>query len=254
MNNATRPRASSAFSKFSHAVSPSDSHLTKSLQKQHEIPKHAETLQQHDYVNASRVQAMLDASSQKRVPVSPTSPPTELDALPPPIMDLNELAEANMTHSGEQSQWNMRGGGIGEGGSGGAGGRNTSEAEIHEAQHHLHNQMGPISLPTQQPPSVASFHRQRSVGDEPQPGPAAQHQRDVAMKEQKERVGSDKLTPGINTEVQNVVKGVLDDGAMGKVTGIPYDPNLTCVVCGKVFRIGEIQLYRNHTMTCGTLV
>ena len=76
------------------------------------------------------------------------------------------------------------------------------------------------------------------------------------MRAEQHRLGDDVLTPGINTEVHNVAQGVLDDMVEGRegaeVTGIPYDPNLTCIVCQKVFRIGEILLYRNHTANCGS--
>ena len=45
------------------------------------------------------------------------------------------------------------------------------------------------------------------------------------------------------------------EGGGHEVTGTPYDPNLTCVICQKMFRIGEIQRYRTHTENCvGTLV
>ena len=33
--------------------------------------------------------------------------------------------------------------------------------------------------------------------------------------------------------------------------GIPLDPNLECITCGKVFRMGEIQEYKKHVGTCG---
>ena len=72
-----------------------------------------------------------------------------------------------------------------------------------------------------------------------------------AMQEQQAlHQSNDVLTLGITTEVHAVAQGLRDDHG-----GVPYDPNLTCVSCGKVFRIGEIQLYRSHNATCaGTVV
>ena len=32
--------------------------------------------------------------------------------------------------------------------------------------------------------------------------------------------------------------------------GVPYDPNLICLMCRKIFRIGEIQLFRRHISYC----
>ena len=69
------------------------------------------------------------------------------------------------------------------------------------------------------------------------------------------------LPPPIVTfplDEQNVVaEGLGDDhegGGVRQVTGVPYDPNLKCLMCEKEFRVGEIQLFRSHVATCGTVV
>ena len=116
---------------------------------------------------------------------------------------------------------------------------------------------GPPSLPSG---ISSSLQRQISPNNQqPTQSDASftQRQRGVKMREQR-RLGDDILTPGINTEVHDVAQDVTNQQEVGgsqEVTGVPYDPNLTCVTCGKVFRIGEIQLYRSHNATCaGTVV
>ena len=237
-------------------------------------------IQHADYVNQSRIQAWHKA----RLPASLPVKLEESMALPPPIVDYadneNKMEEVTNRESPQREEGNMKKGRAGHGrveGSGGSsikgvdqrgwdqGGRRRESAsdtladklhKSHEAQQHqLYSHHGPTSLPTE---CVPSLPRQISVGDNPppqQPGITTQQQQEVRSKEKK-RFGNDLLTPGINTEVHNVAHDVIDDNAEGEVTGVPYDPNLTCVMCGKVFRIGEIQLYRNHTAaaTCGTLV
>ena len=136
-----------------------------------------------------------------------------------------------------------------------------------QRQHEVPSQRsGPASLPSPSS-SITSVQRQHSLDNKQraQSDAVAQYQ---AMQEQQAframqeqqalRQSNDVLTPGITTEVHAVAQGLRDDheGGEGReVTGVPYDPNLTCVSCGKVFRIGEIQLYRSHNATCaGTVV
>ena len=119
---------------------------------------------------------------------------------------------------------------------------------------------GPPSLPSMHSGVPPSLQRQVSAdGKQPTRSDASftQYQREIKMREQR-HLGDDILTPGINTEVHGVAQDVTNKQEVGgsqEVTGVPYDPNLTCVTCGKVFRIGEIQLYRSHNANCpGTIV
>ena len=178
---------------------------------------------------------------------------------------------------GVNPQWNMgRAGGAVEGGRGrgmhgevddewavkqhgGGGGRypegGNSQIGDDRRLHDKSNQSnsGPTSLPTESSSLVPSLQRQHSVDNKLSTQSDAQHERDINMQQQVLRLGNDILSPGINTELHNVAQDLIQhgEGEGWEVTGVPFDPNLTCVVCGKVFRIGEIQLYRNHTATCG---
>ena len=227
-------------------------------------------IQHADYVNRSRIQAMLAQSKRNQ----PHSAPTVLDenSLLLPIADFNRDREMNHPephHHEGQREFGV-GGGSGYSGGGGerkVGGRRGSDPprntnglteaqRQHELQHEKHyNQSGPTSLPSRPSPLIEHqhHHHYQPPGGFKQP---ANHHHQPAQhdmkQQQQQRLGDDILTPGINTEVHNVAQDMLDeDGGEGEVTGIPYDPNLTCVVCQKVFRIGEIQLYRTHTETCG---
>ena len=44
------------------------------------------------------------------------------------------------------------------------------------------------------------------------------------------------------------------DGTIGSSSsGAPFDPNLSCPVCRKTFRMGEIQKFKRHVETCSKL-
>ena len=124
-----------------------------------------------------------------------------------------------------------------------------------QRQHELPSQLsGPASLLSPSS-SITPVQRQCSLDNKQRTQSDAQYQ---AMQEQQAlRQSNNVLTPGITTEVHAVAQGLMDDheGGEGReVTGVPYDPNLTCVLCGKVFRIGEIRLYRSHCETCVGIV
>ena len=178
------------------------------------------------------------------------------------------------------------GGGLGVGGVGGVVGtererRGSAPAwvandsnhlqALHERQHQLqYNQSGPTSLPTYptnpQPPNypIDAQPQPQPRNDQPasqlKPTPAGPTpaEREIMMKQEEKRQGGDILSPGIATEVHGMAQDVIEemeDGGGHEVIGTPYDPNLTCIICQKMFRIGEIQLYRTHTEHCnGTMV
>ena len=51
----------------------------------------------------------------------------------------------------------------------------------------------------------------------------------------------------IHAQAETVVTEVGDESSRQlTMHHIPYDPNLTCPMCNKRFRIGEIQKYRAH--------
>ena len=127
-----------------------------------------------------------------------------------------------------------------------------------QRQHEVPSQLsGPASLPSPSS-SITPLPRQHSLDNKQRTQSDALAQYQAMQEQQVLRQSNDVLTPGITTEVHAVAQGLMDDhegGERREVTGVPYDPNLTCVSCGKVFRIGEIQLYRSHNATCaGTVV
>ena len=157
------------------------------------------------------------------------------------------------TGGGGRDEWRHSGGEYHEGESG-------SIASQHELPYERYSNSGPTSLPAQSSSLAPAFQRQHSLeGTQPARSDAiAQQHPNVQEQGQKAlRLGDDVLTPGI-TQQMHVVAEVLGDdhegGGARQVTGVPYDPNLKCVVCGKEFRIGEIQLLRSHVATCGTIV
>ena len=124
---------------------------------------------------------------------------------------------------------------------------------LHEMQHQLqYNKYGPASLPSQ--PSMTNQPLPAAVGQpagQPRPPLPLDTQREMML--QKEQSG-DILTPGIDSQVHDMAQGLIaemEEGGGENMTGTPYDPNLTCIYCQKMFRVGEIQLYRSHTTECG---
>ena len=124
----------------------------------------------------------------------------------------------------------------------GNGGRHGQAEGQRDSKAHVERQDdgGPSSLPSVSSAVAPSFHHQHSVGSQQMTQSDTsftQHPRNVKMREQR-RLGDDILTPGISTEVYNVASGVSKKHEVQeshKVTNVPYDPNLTCVTCGKVF-------------------
>ena len=61
------------------------------------------------------------------------------------------------------------------------------------------------------------------------------------------------LSTTIHETVEEVNKNehVRDTGSLySGLQSIPQDPNLECVVCGKIFKLGQIQNYKRHVKTC----
>ena len=228
-------------------------------------------IQHADYVNQSRIQAMLAGREQ------PLSRSTPMASALPTIFTSDEKPSASSHPQPHYKGGNVTrevGLGYHYGGGGGTGrgparrgsdpyrnqGDSSEAQRQHELQHQTHHQSGPTSLPSpllhRQEPAVGRSHL--PAGHPQKPPTAAPRKKELLMRAEQHRLGDDVLTPGINTEVHNVAQGVLDDmvegGEGAEVTGIPYDPNLTCILCQKVFRIGEIQLYHSHTAKCGGTV
>ena len=64
------------------------------------------------------------------------------------------------------------------------------------------------------------------------------------------------LDCSIDRVIENMVEGVTDQVSenrsdMKTMELKPFDPNLSCPICGKVHRIGEIQKFRRHVDMCG---
>ena len=54
--------------------------------------------------------------------------------------------------------------------------------------------------------------------------------------------------------IKDTFEEVNEDEEVGSINSslqsIPPDPNLECVLCGKVFKIGQIQNFKRHSETC----
>ena len=54
--------------------------------------------------------------------------------------------------------------------------------------------------------------------------------------------------------IKDTFEEVNEDEEVGSINSslqsIPPDPNLECVTCGKVFKIGQIQNFKRHSETC----
>lgn len=66
-----------------------------------------------------------------------------------------------------------------------------------------------------------------------------------------------ELMKGLNEAILDTVaevnenECVRDTGPIvSGLQSLPTDPNLQCVVCGKVFKIGQIQNFKRHVKTC----
>ena len=137
-------------------------------------------------------------------------------------------------------------GGVGDGMMGQQEGRQEKYFEgrsnpigIVQRQHEVPSQRsGPASLPSPSS-SITSVQRQPSLDNKQRAQSDAVAQYQARQEQQALRQSNNVLTPGITTEVHAVAQGLRDDheGGEGReVTGVPYDPNLTCVSCGKVER------------------
>ena len=151
---------------------------------------------------------------------------------------------------GGRGEWRHSGGEYHEGGSG-------RIANQHELPYERYSNSGLTSLPAQSSSLTPAFQHQHSLeGTQPARTDAIAQQK-ANVQEQKQqalRLGRDVLTPAITQQLHVVAEDLGDDhegGGVRQVTGVPYDPNLKCVLCGKEFRIGQIQLYRSHMATCG---
>ena len=284
--------------------------------------------QRADYVNQSRVQAMIKESKARRhqCQVSPESPhsapmPGEPQFnLPPPVISYSEEVpnkshdpaaavhqggplhvQGNVQQGGTQGSVQGRvkgtyggggygggghrswdgasrqvggrdghgggGDGHGGGGDGHGGGGHDKGAQFRGGQqsgmHELYpgdrqgDQYGPTSLQPQPSPKVAAHKHQNSPESFGRLRSGSNPERHSYRKKQQSPVHLpyDPLSTSIDAQMHDVAEYFMDEeGQEHPVTGLqaPEDPNLTCVVCGRVFRLGEIQLFRSHVATCGT--
>ena len=65
------------------------------------------------------------------------------------------------------------------------------------------------------------------------------------------------LMEGLSEAIVDTVAEVNENERVGDtgpiasgLQSLPQDPNLQCVVCGKVFKIGQIQNFKRHVKTC----
>ena len=237
--------------------------------------------QRSDYVNQSRILAMVEEMNikkhKKELPESQQSAPlaesNNFD-FPPPMVDFSSdqpmsfpqatmgqqrgNAGCNQVRYGEDervgdggaSRW---GGGVG---AMGGGAHNQEELRRKQQQHgydyqaHENYHDGLVSLPSVSASQVAALQQQNSAKDVGQPHP-------VPNSKQPAPARDDSLSTSLDTQIQEAVEYVLEDGEdKAEVTGLhaPLDPNLACPTCQRVFRLGEIQLFARHVSTCGSVV
>ena len=221
-------------------------------------------------------------ANRKQSDAVPSSPP-DANSLPAPIMVFTEDSAnqrgsnpspvpGSVPPSGASGVGRGVGGGLGGVGVEGQGRERRGSAPtwgsndpdnlpaLQERRHQLQsNPYGHASLPeSQMNRRPVPTPRKDQPASQPRPlaGPTPA-EREMMMKQEAQRQAGDILTPGIATEMHGMAHDVIEEMEEGghEVTGTPYDPNLTCIICRRIFRIGEIQLYRTHTETCaGTMV
>ena len=178
-----------------------------------------------DYVNQSLIQEMIAQSQQSGC--LPSSPP-DASSLPAPIMVFTEDSTSNRGNQPPPVQGGMTASSEGEGSviSQGRERRGTVPASdinneaLHERQHRL-----------------LFNHPANRTKVRPQPKPM----RDQPPSHHRPPPSDSVLSEGGYEDM--------------KMTETPYDPNLTCIICQKRFRVGEIQRFRTHTKNCvGTMV
>ena len=77
----------------------------------------------------------------------------------------------------------------------------------------------------------------------------------MTRNDSEQSAGGEGLMRNLNGAIADTVAKVNENEYEGgaivsPLQSLPQDPNLQCVVCGKVFKIGEIQKYRRHVETC----
>ena len=205
----------------------------------------------------------------------PASPP-DANSLPAPIMVFTEdsanqrkskLSSVpwSVPPSGASGVRSVVGGGLGGVGVEGQGRERRGSAPtwgsndpdnlpaLHDRQHQLQsNPYGHTSLPERQMNRRPVPTPRREQPARPPAGPTPA-EREMMMKQEEQCQAGDILTPGIATEMHGMAHDVIEEmeeGGRHEVTGTPYDPNLTCFICQKMFRIGETHRYRTHTENC----
>ena len=129
---------------------------------------------------------------------------------------------------------------------------------MHVQRKLLENTSGPPSLPPLSATSDKRYGHQHSLesrgrsrsGSNPLQYEQYRHQREPADPAVPR---NDPLSISIDTQIHAVVERVVEEKehiATDPHADIPFDPNLNCVSCGRKFRIGEIQLFRNHVALC----
>ena len=124
------------------------------------------------------------------------------------------------------------------------------------------NSIAVLQPPLQGHPQEQEVYQQRSHSDtEPCPHPSGLTHPPIPKEHplvQAYKMG--ELHHGFDTAIHHVAKDVIsavdDESGRRIVTQqhVPHDPNLTCPYCEKQFRMGEIQKYRHHKKSCGTVV
>ena len=139
------------------------------------------------------------------------------------------------------------------------GGQQSGMDEHHpgDRQGALKYQYGPTSLQPQPSPKFSAHkyqHSPESFG-RLQSGSNPEQRAHRRKQQSPVRMPYDPLSTSIDAQMHDVSEYFMDEeGREHPVTGLqaPEDPNLTCVVCGRVFGLREIQRFRSHVATCGT--
>ena len=94
-----------------------------------------------------------------------------------------------------------------------------------------------------------------STGCIPQQTPSEQNT-DIVCKNS-EPNGDEVLMRNLRDDIQDTAAGVEESDRVGDtgllasgLPSLPQDPNLVCVVCNKVYKIGQIQHFKRHVKSC----
>ena len=110
---------------------------------------------------------------------------------------------------------------------------------------------GAGNYPRQETATPISSHSQAAPSN---PGLRSLAEVPNAMETSLTSVTSNQLEKGIDDEINNAADDIKNQTSVGEGVGedAPFDPNLECPTCGRQFKIGQIQLFRQHAATCNT--